>query len=63
MEKLWQIEIEDSVTYVDIEAETEEEAIEQALYYWEQRQPQIKWTEIKWLSEEEKNFIKNVNED
>ena len=63
MEKLWQIEIKDSVTYVDIEAETEEDAIEQALFFWEQRQPQIEWTEIAWISEEEKNFIKNVNED
>lgn len=44
MEKLWQVAIDDSVIYLDIEAETEEEAIEQALSWWEERQPRVKCT-------------------
>ena len=42
--KLWQVAIDDSAFYLDIEAETEEEAIEQALSWWEERQPRVKCT-------------------
>ena len=42
--KLWQVAIDDSAFYLDIEAETEEEAIAQALGWWEERQPRIKCT-------------------
>lgn len=44
METKWQVAIDDSVVYFEVEAETEEEAIEQALAWWEERQPRIKCT-------------------
>ena len=44
MEKKWQVAIDDSVIYFEVEAETEEEAIEQTLAWWEERQPRITCT-------------------
>lgn len=43
---LWNIGIRDVVEYPNIEAETKEEAIQQALEWWSERAPNILWCYI-----------------
>lgn len=40
---LWNVGLRDDVEYPNIEAETREEAIEIALEWWSQRDPDVLW--------------------
>ena len=46
MPKMFNVEISDNAWYPEIEAETKEEAIQNALEWWLERQPEIRCEEV-----------------
>ena len=46
MPKIFNVEITDNAWYPEIEAETEEEAIQAALDWWLERQPEIRCEDV-----------------